>query len=86
MFTPFADSKRKKASLSGRLIQTQAIEAHDQVELFGKPKAPLGPGIELGGGSSWDTATAHDSLNRGTRLLEDSRRILAETEEVCVFP
>lgn len=45
----------------------------DQVELYGR-----------GGVSSWDKAT-HDSLNNSTQLLEDSRRVIAQTEEVSFF-
>jgi hypothetical protein len=48
----------------------------DEVELFGK-------GGGSGGVTTWNKDTS-ESLQHSTRLLEDSRRMIAETEDVRV--
>ena len=47
-----------------------------EVELFG------GRGGGSVAGNSWDAVGTGDTLNRSTAMLEDSRRVIAETEEV----
>jgi hypothetical protein len=47
----------------------------DEVELFGKG------GGGSGGVTTWNKDTS-ESLQHSTRLLEDSRRMIAETEDV----
>mmetsp|Transcript_11864 Transcript_11864/g.23551 ORF Transcript_11864/g.23551 Transcript_11864/m.23551 type:complete len:211 (-) Transcript_11864:145-777(-) len=47
-----------------------------EVELFG------GRGGGSVAGNSWDAVGTGDTLNRSTAMLEDSRRVIAETEEI----
>lgn len=51
-----------------------ASEEEVEVELFGA----RGSGF----GNSWEAASTSDTLNNSTAMLEDSRRVIAETEEV----
>jgi len=73
---PAADSSIRSGGGGGGIGHGDEVE----VELFGT--AGGSSAAAAGARNAWDSASTHQSLNRSTALLEDSRRVVAETEEI----
>eukprot|EP00615_Pteridomonas_danica_P009046 CAMPEP_0114352376 /NCGR_PEP_ID=MMETSP0101-20121206/17903_1 /TAXON_ID=38822 ORGANISM="Pteridomonas danica, Strain PT" /NCGR_SAMPLE_ID=MMETSP0101 /ASSEMBLY_ACC=CAM_ASM_000211 /LENGTH=183 /DNA_ID=CAMNT_0001492753 /DNA_START=53 /DNA_END=601 /DNA_ORIENTATION=+ len=61
---------KREVNKSAKVLESNPTQSHS-AELFSNSK-----------GNAWDVASSSESLQNSTKLLEDSRRIVAETEEI----